>query len=66
MYEKRHARPLSKAHFVRRVARHFAAASAIVLGSLGAGMMGYAYFEGLGWCDAFLNAAMLLGRDGPG
>lgn len=29
------------------------------------GMAGYAYFEGLGWLDAYLNAAMLLGGEGP-
>ena len=28
-------------------------------------MAGYAYFEGLAWRDAFLNAAMLLGGMGP-
>jgi hypothetical protein len=33
--------------------------------SLGGGMLGYAYFEGLAWPDAFLNAAMLLGGMGP-
>ena len=33
--------------------------------SLGAGMLGYAYFEKLPWPDAFLNAAMLLGGMGP-
>lgn len=34
-------------------------------GSLLLGMAGYAYFEGLAWRDAFLNAAMLLGGMGP-
>ena len=33
--------------------------------SLGVGMGGYRYFEGLTWLDAFLNAAMLLGGMGP-
>jgi len=28
-------------------------------------MAGYAHFEGLGWRDAFLNAAMLMGGMGP-
>lgn len=37
----------------------------IVLGSLGIGMVGYAFFESLPWTDAFLNAAMLLGGMGP-
>jgi len=44
---------------------HFAVAAALVLGSLLAGMAGYARYEGLGWRDAFLNAAMLLGGMGP-
>jgi hypothetical protein len=51
--------------FLRRVARHFAAASGLVGASLFAGMAGYAYFEKLSWLDAFLNAAMLLGGMGP-
>ncbi len=33
--------------------------------SLFAGMAGYVFFEGLSWIDAFLNAAMLLGGEGP-
>jgi hypothetical protein len=37
----------------------------LVTGSLLLGMAGYAYFEGLAWRDAFLNAAMLLGGMGP-
>ncbi len=36
-----------------------------MIGSLGVGMAGYASFEGLGWCDSFLNASMLLGGMGP-
>lgn len=33
--------------------------------SLLVGMGGYVYFERLSWIDAFLNAAMLLGGEGP-
>src|SRR5207302_707682 len=33
--------------------------------SLGIGIAGYEYFEGLAWRDAFLNSAMLLGGMGP-
>jgi len=32
---------------------------------LGVGVLGYRWFEGLGWLDALLNAAMLLGGEGP-
>jgi hypothetical protein len=65
VYEPRHHRPIPHRHFLRRVATHLAAAGGIVVGSLLVGMAGYAYFEGLHWRDAFLNAAMLLGGMGP-
>ena len=53
------------ARFVWRLVRHAAAASTLILLSLGLGMGGYMFFEGLAWRDAFLNAAMLLGGMGP-
>lgn len=65
MYERRRHKPATRAVFLRRLARNVAAASALMIGSLGVGMAGYSYFEGLGWCDAFLNASMLLGGMGP-
>ncbi|HUQ73939.1 MAG TPA: hypothetical protein VM183_04370 [Burkholderiales bacterium] len=65
MYEPRGQPPLSRAHFVRRMLRHAASALSLVLLSLAIGMAGYVYFEGLGWLDAFLNSAMLLGGMGP-
>jgi hypothetical protein len=65
VYEQRSAPPASRAVFLRRLAGHAGVASIVVLGSLGAGMWGYAHFEHLGWLDAFLNAAMLLGGMGP-
>lgn len=38
---------------------------ALILGSLGAGMIGYHRLENLNWVDAFLNAAMIMGGMGP-
>ena len=38
---------------------------AVVVASLGIGIAGYRYFEGMSWIDAYLNAAMLLGGMGP-
>ena len=64
-YERRRERPLSRKQFVARLLKHFAIGGLVILGSLVGGMAGYAYFEGLSWLDAFLNAAMLLGGMGP-
>jgi hypothetical protein len=47
------------------MAGHVAVALALVVASLLAGMLGYQWFEHLGWRDAFLNSAMLLGGMGP-
>ncbi len=65
MYEPRTHPPISRARFTRRVLLHAAAALAVLLFSLLAGMAGYEHFENLPWRDAFLNAAMLLGGMGP-
>jgi len=65
MYETRRHPPLTRVRFLQRLARHIAGAGLLLLGSLLAGMAGYAFFEGLNWRDAFLNSAMLLGGMGP-
>jgi hypothetical protein len=56
---------LSHRDFLGRVARSVLAGALLVALSLFAGMAGYHAFEQLGWIDAFLNAAMLLGGMGP-
>lgn len=59
-------RPLpSRARFLARVARGVGWSSAMLCFGLGVGVLGYRWFEGLGWLDALLNAAMLLGGEGP-
>lgn len=65
VYETRSHPPISRGRFVARVLRHAAAATALVVMSLGVGMAGYEHFEGLPWRDAFLNAAMIAGGMGP-
>ena len=64
-YEHKSVPLLTRTRFLRRLLLHVLAAVAVVLASLGIGMWGYVYFEDLGWLDAFLNAAMLLGGMGP-
>ncbi len=65
MYESKTDPPIPRAHFVRRVLMHAAAAITFLAGSLLGGMLGYEHFENLPWRDAFLNSAMLLGGMGP-
>jgi hypothetical protein len=47
------------------MAVHVAFAAGLVGVSLLGGMWGYEHYEHLGWRDAFLNTAMLLGGMGP-
>jgi hypothetical protein len=51
--------------FLWRLGRNFLATLGIVAVSLGIGMPGYHYLGGVGWVDAFLNAAMILTGMGP-
>lgn len=37
----------------------------LIMIALSIGMLGYHYFEGLAWEDAFLNASMILSGMGP-
>ncbi|MGH8581153.1 MAG: hypothetical protein ACREVK_13905 [Gammaproteobacteria bacterium] len=65
MFEHRTKPLLSPTRFALRISRHFAAALAVVLGSLWIGVLGYHEFEGMNTTDAFLNAAMILSGMGP-
>lgn len=65
MFEHRKDRLISREAFLKRVVRYALIAFAIDAGSLAVGVIGYHVFEGLGWVDSLLNAAMLLGGMGP-
>ena len=65
MYEHRRERLLPFGAFLWRFVWHIGVSAAVVLLSLLVGMLGYVNYEHLGWLDAFLNAAMLLGGMGP-
>ena len=65
MFERRSEPLISRAAFLRRFARHLAAALGIILGSLAMGVAGYHFLEGLSWLDSLVNASMLLGGMGP-
>jgi zinc transporter ZupT len=51
--------------FLRRIGRYLGLSVAIIATSLGVGIMGYHYTEGLSWLDSLLNASMILGGMGP-
>ena len=63
--EHRRQRPLSPGAFMGRLALYTMIAALLVLGALGAGMLGYRELEDLPWIDSFLNASMILGGMGP-
>ena len=65
MYESKSQPPLARRAFVQRLVAHALLAALLVLGSLGVGMLGYAWTEHLPLLDGFLNSAMLLGGMGP-
>ena len=65
MFEHRRQPLAHSSLFLRRLVRSAAIGAAIIAGSLFAGMLGYHFTESLGWLDSFLNAAMLLGGEGP-
>lgn len=51
--------------FWRRVFLHTCVATAFMLASLMAGVVGYHLLGGLPWTDSLLNASMILGGMGP-
>ena|SRR6266545_7794550 len=65
MYEH-HDEPLaSQRVFVRRLALNGLIGFLLLIVSLGIGIAGYHFLEGLSWIDALLNASMILGGMGP-
>ena len=65
MYE-RHDEPLATQQvFVRRLVLNGLIGFLLLMFSLGIGILGYHFFEGLSWIDALLNASMILGGMGP-
>lgn len=65
MYEH-HKQPLARRSvFAKRLALNGLIGAALLGFSLGIGMLGYHFFEGLSWLDSLLNASMILGGMGP-
>jgi hypothetical protein len=65
MYEH-HKQPLAKRSvFAKRLALNGIVGLILLAFSLGMGMIGYHFLEGLSWIDSLLNASMILGGMGP-
>ncbi|MCL5428964.1 MAG: hypothetical protein M1347_04055 [Chloroflexi bacterium] len=61
-----HSQPLLHTRgFLLRVLIYLGYATLVVIGFLILGLLGYHFFVGLAWLDAFLNAAMILSGMGP-
>jgi len=56
---------LTRNRFFSRLGRNAIFALAVVVVALAVGMSGYMGFEGMGFVDGFLNAAMILSGMGP-
>jgi hypothetical protein len=56
---------LPRAKFINRMFFLGLFALGIIVFSLGMGVVGYHYFEGLSWLDSLLNASMILTGMGP-
>lgn len=65
MYENREQPLADQSVFARRLALNAAVGALLLAFSLGIGMAGYHYLEGLSWLDSLLNASMILGGMGP-
>jgi hypothetical protein len=65
MYEHRKQALASRDKFMRRLGLNGLIGGGILLVSLGIGMAGYHFLEGLSWIDSLLNASMILGGMGP-
>jgi hypothetical protein len=65
MMRTKHPRIAPVHIFVRRLFRNLVIGSAVMLFSLGLGMLGYSHFEKMNWVDAYINASMILSGMGP-
>ena len=58
--EHRTERVLGRRRFAARMGLAIGLWAGVTAAGLAIGMAGYSYFEGMGWTDSFVNAAMIL------
>ncbi len=64
-FEPRRQKVISRTAFAMRMARAIGLWALLTFGGLVIGMVGYAWTEGMGFADSFVNAAMILSGMGP-
>lgn len=64
-FEKRNQPLANPKDFTLRLTRNGVCALGVITVSMAVGVAGYRIFEGMGFVDAFLNAAMILSGMGP-
>ncbi|MBI3509202.1 MAG: hypothetical protein HY064_00960 [Bacteroidetes bacterium] len=65
MYESKHKPLATKKEFTKRLIGSFMLAMLLLFISLMIGVLGYHFFNSLGWVDSLLNASMILTGMGP-
>jgi hypothetical protein len=65
IFEHKNEPLLPRNLFVKRMFNHLLLGAVTILFSLLIGIIGYHYFEDIGWIDSLLNASMILGGMGP-
>lgn len=65
MYENRKQPLISRSKFVQRMSNNLLVSTAILVVSLGIGVIGFHGLNDSSWIDSLHNASMLLGGMGP-
>ena len=65
MFEHRKDKLLPRREFIRRQGWSVVTGAGLLAFSLGVGLAGYHWINGLPWTDAFLDAAMIMSGMGP-
>lgn len=65
MFERKHEKLATRRVFAGRMLKALGLSLSLVLPALTIGILGYHWFDELGWIDSLLEASMILGGMGP-
>ena len=65
MFERNHEKLATRRVFAGRMLKALGLSLSLVLPALTIGILGYHWFDELGWIDSLLEASMILGGMGP-